>query len=102
MFKEDSLNKKKLSSFYLLTIEYHISKSKYLSIYTFICYFQYLSNKVINTSLYKLYSYNQDIYTGIGIKCNMPINKLPSFRLEYRINNIGKNILIFRTDLHYN
>lgn len=102
LVEQDSVNKKKLSSFYLSTIEYHISKSKYVSIYTFICYFQYLSNKVINTNLYKLYSYNQDIYTGLGIKCYMPINKLPSFRLEYRINSIGKNILILRTDSHYN
>lgn len=102
LVEEDFFNKKKLSSFYLSTIEYSISKAKYLSVYTFISYFQYLSNKVINTSLSKLYSYNQNLYTGLGIKCNIPINKLPSFRLEYRINSIGRNILILRTDSNHN
>nr|YP_009294450.1 hypothetical protein Aspa_054 [Asparagopsis taxiformis]AOM65933.1 hypothetical protein Aspa_054 [Asparagopsis taxiformis] len=76
---------------YKFNIEYQITNTFY---YTFYTYLDYKNNiSLSQDSLNLITSYiinnNHNYTAGIGLQLNIPINRIPSFRLEYVVD--GKN-----------
>lgn len=69
-------------SFYLFNIEYHLHKSKYISIYIFYNTIQTFLN--INAQIYFDYEGKlSEIQQGIGLQINIPIQILSNIRILY-------------------
>nr|YP_009295695.1 hypothetical protein 621 [Mastocarpus papillatus]AOL58179.1 hypothetical protein 621 [Mastocarpus papillatus] len=99
ILKKGNINYYGSQSLFIYLIEYNLSLYDYLSFYIFFN-FAYNLNFCHSISLLnfnKYYIFNNSVYydinIGSGIQFNTPIKRIPTLRIEYRINNKKNNFL---------
>lgn len=83
---------------YLHHLEYNISISQNVSIYTFFNYINslYKNSNIKYYSLINIYNYNYEINIGYGIQFNLHTKNIPPLRIEYGINNRQEKFIQLR------
>lgn len=106
--KENNINNNLYQALYLYHVEYSTHIFYHLSLYIF-CNFTHdlpLYNKIPFSFIYQYSTFNNlsayEVNIGSGIQFNVPIYKMPTFRIEYKISNKSNSFLQFRLYSKYN